>query len=234
MPLTARDVGGIIQRGGTMLGSARCPEFAREETRRTAIDALARWGVDALIVIGGNGSQAGARALAQMGLPVVGVASTIDNDLCGSDITIGVDTALNIALEAIDRLKLVSRHHVRVVRGIRPRIPANGDVPKLAGVASRVHLDQLVQLPAGARGELRVRVVFRTDLGAAVQRAQRTGHEMRTPGCRPAQGDPEAAFLRSGMSSPPSSQFGRCSRARTHARQSPESDVTNGNMRIRS
>jgi len=111
--LTARDVGGIIQRGGTMLGSARCPEFAIEATRRTAIDALARLGVDALVIIGGNGSQAGAHALARMGLPVVGVASTIDNDLCGSDITIGVDTALNIALEAIDRLKTTASSHQR-------------------------------------------------------------------------------------------------------------------------
>jgi 6-phosphofructokinase 1 len=111
--LTARDVGGIIQQGGTMLGSARCPEFAVEETRRTAIAGLARYGIDALVVIGGNGSQAGAQALAQMGLPVVGVASTIDNDLCGSDITIGVDTALNIALEAIDRLKTTASSHQR-------------------------------------------------------------------------------------------------------------------------
>ena len=112
-PLTARDVGGVIQQGGTMLGSARCPEFAVEETRCQAIDALAHQRVDALVVIGGNGSQAGAHALAQMGVPVVGVASTIDNDLCGSDITIGVDTALNIALEAIDRLKTTASSHQR-------------------------------------------------------------------------------------------------------------------------
>lgn len=112
-PLTARDVGGIIQAGGTMLGSARCPEFALEQTRRQAIDALERHGIDALVVIGGNGSQAGADALARMGVPVVGVASTIDNDLSGSDITIGVDTALNIALEAIDRLKTTASSHHR-------------------------------------------------------------------------------------------------------------------------
>lgn len=113
VPLTARTVGGIIQRGGTMLGSARCPEFASEETRRTAIDALARHRIEALIVIGGNGSQAGAHALARMGLQVVGVASTIDNDLYGSDVTIGVDTALNIVLEAIDRLKTTAASHRR-------------------------------------------------------------------------------------------------------------------------
>jgi 6-phosphofructokinase 1 len=81
--------------------------------RRRAIDALARHAVDALIVIGGDGSQAGAHALAHMGVPVVGIASTIDNDLSGSDITLGVDTALNIALEAIDRLKTTASSHQR-------------------------------------------------------------------------------------------------------------------------
>jgi 6-phosphofructokinase 1 len=111
--LTARHVSGVIQQGGTMLGSARCPEFVAEETRRAAIDQLVQYGIDALVVIGGNGSQAGAHALARMGVPVVGVASTIDNDLYGSDITIGVDTALNIALEAIDRLKTTASSHHR-------------------------------------------------------------------------------------------------------------------------
>jgi 6-phosphofructokinase 1 len=111
--LNARDVGGIIQQGGTMLGSARCPEFATEATQRTATEMLSKRAVDALVVIGGNGSQAGAFALSRLGVPVVGVASTIDNDLYGSDITIGVDTALNIALEAIDRLKTTASSHQR-------------------------------------------------------------------------------------------------------------------------
>jgi 6-phosphofructokinase 1 len=74
---------------------------------------LQQHGVDGLIVIGGNGSQAGAYALSTMGFPVVGVASTIDNDLVGSDVTIGVDTALNVALEAIDRLKVTASSHHR-------------------------------------------------------------------------------------------------------------------------
>ncbi len=112
-PLTARSVAGILQRGGTLLGSARCPAFLTEEGRRTALRSLHRAEVDALVVIGGNGSQAGAFALGQMGFPVVGVASTIDNDLSGSDVTIGVDTALNIALEAIDRLKTTASSHQR-------------------------------------------------------------------------------------------------------------------------
>ncbi|MFC1940150.1 6-phosphofructokinase [Chloroflexota bacterium] len=113
VPLGARDVGGIIQQGGTILGSSRCPEFRTEEGRLKALRTLQQHDIDALVVIGGNGSQAGAHALSQMDYPVVGVASTIDNDLYGSDITIGVDTALNIALEAIDRLKITASSHQR-------------------------------------------------------------------------------------------------------------------------
>ncbi|MGC9529191.1 MAG: 6-phosphofructokinase [Candidatus Bipolaricaulaceae bacterium] len=112
-PLGPRDVGGIIQHGGTTLGSARCPEFKSEQGRKEALDRLTAQGVEALVVIGGNGSQTGAHALSQSGFPVVGVASTIDNDLYGSEITIGVDTALNIALEAIDRLKVTASSHHR-------------------------------------------------------------------------------------------------------------------------
>src|SRR5262249_2873987 len=93
MPLGTRDVGGIIQRGGTILGSARAPEFEREDVRRAALAHLEHHDIDALVVIGGNGSQTGAFALSQMGVPVVGIASTIDNDLYGVDVTIGVDTA---------------------------------------------------------------------------------------------------------------------------------------------
>src|SRR5215207_1289772 len=112
-PLGARDVGGIIQQGGTILGSARAPEFKEVEGRQKALDQLKQRQIEGLVVIGGNGSQAGASALCDMGFPVVGVASTIDNDLYGSDITIGVDTALNIALEAIDRLKVTASSHRR-------------------------------------------------------------------------------------------------------------------------
>jgi len=106
-------VGGIIQQGGTVLGSARCPEFKTVESRQQALRVLDEHRIEALVVIGGNGSQAGAHALSDMGFPVVGVASTIDNDLYGSEITVGVDTALNVALEAIDRLKVTASSHHR-------------------------------------------------------------------------------------------------------------------------
>jgi 6-phosphofructokinase 1 len=112
-PLRARDVGGIVQRGGTLLGSARSQEFREEAGRTKALRHLAARGVEALVVIGGNGSQGGGAALSAMGFPVVGVASTIDNDLCGSDITIGCDTAVNVTLEAIDRLRTTGSSHQR-------------------------------------------------------------------------------------------------------------------------
>lgn len=109
----ARDVGGIIHLGGTVLGSARCPEFLTVDGRQLAIRNMNRMGIDALIVIGGNGSQTGTYELHKMGFKVVGIASTIDNDLYGTTMTIGVDTALNIALEALDRLKVTASSHQR-------------------------------------------------------------------------------------------------------------------------
>ena len=112
-PLHARDVGGIIQRGGTVLGSARSPEFATEAGRAKALANLQRRGIDALVVIGGNGSQTGASVLNNAGFAVVGVASTVDNDLTGTDVTIGVDTAVNITVEAIDRLCTTGSSHQR-------------------------------------------------------------------------------------------------------------------------
>jgi len=112
-PMGARDVSNILQQGGTVLGSARCPEFKTDEGRKRALEVLHQHRIEGVVVIGGDGSQQGAYALSQMGIPVVGVASTIDNDLYGSDITIGVNTALNIALEAIDRLKVTASSHQR-------------------------------------------------------------------------------------------------------------------------
>lgn len=112
-PMSRRSVSNIIQLGGTILGSARCPEFKTEQGRSKAVRKLNQNEFDALVVIGGNGSQAGAHALSEMGFRIVGVASTIDNDLYGADITIGVDTALDVALEAVDRLKVTAASHQR-------------------------------------------------------------------------------------------------------------------------
>jgi 6-phosphofructokinase 1 len=113
IPLHARDVGGIIQRGGTVLGSARSTDFREREGLRTAVANLEARGIEALIVIGGNGSQTGSARLHESGFPVVGIASTIDNDLLGTDVTIGVDTAVNTTLQAIDMLRTTASSHQR-------------------------------------------------------------------------------------------------------------------------
>ena len=112
-PLGRRDVGGIIQRGGTMLGTTRCVELKTDAGQLKALEQMRGNDIHALVVIGGNGSQSGAHALSLKGLPVVGVASTIDNDLYGADVTIGATTAADVALEAIDRLRVTAASHRR-------------------------------------------------------------------------------------------------------------------------
>lgn len=113
VPLGPRDVGGIIHEGGTMLGTSRCPEFKVSAGQDEALEQLCRRDIHALVVIGGNGSQAGAQVLARRGMAIVGIASTIDNDLYGTDISIGATTALDTALEAIDRLRVTAASHHR-------------------------------------------------------------------------------------------------------------------------
>jgi 6-phosphofructokinase 1 len=111
--LSARDVGGIVQVGGTFLGSARSAEFRQESGRSKALRHLAQRGIDGVVVIGGNGSQTGSYMLSQLGVHVVGIASTIDNDLLGTDISIGCDTAINVTLDAIDHLRTTGSSHNR-------------------------------------------------------------------------------------------------------------------------
>jgi 6-phosphofructokinase 1 len=114
VPLHARDVGGIIECGGTILYSSRSEEFKTQQGRLKALDSLRENKIDATIIIGGGGSQTGAHELSRLGFPVVGISSTIDNDLYHADITIGVHTALNTALEAIDKLRTTASSHGRV------------------------------------------------------------------------------------------------------------------------
>jgi len=109
----ARDVGGILQRGGTVLQTARYPEFAKPEVQRAALEQLRGRGIGALVAIGGDGTMRGALALHRLGLPVVGVPASIDNDVYGTDMAIGVDTALNTILEAIDKLRDTASSHRR-------------------------------------------------------------------------------------------------------------------------
>jgi 6-phosphofructokinase 1 len=112
-PLSNRMVGGILQRGGTVLGTARSTEFATPEGQERAARKLEKAGVEGLVVIGGEGSLTGALRLQERGVKVVGIPATIDNEVWGTDTAIGVDTALNTALEAIDRIKDTASSHQR-------------------------------------------------------------------------------------------------------------------------
>ena len=114
LPLSPRDVGGIIEFGGTTLHTARCPAFLTEEGRRRALETIAREGFDALIVIGGEGSLQGARWLAGQGVNVVGIPASIDNDIEGTDLAIGVDTAVNTVVWALNRIRDTALAHERV------------------------------------------------------------------------------------------------------------------------
>lgn len=108
-------VANIIQRGGTILGTSRCEEFKTPEGRAKALEVIQKEGIQGLIVIGGDGTFRGAYALAQEGpIPVVGIPGTIDNDIYGTDETIGFDTAINTALEAIDKIRDTAASHERV------------------------------------------------------------------------------------------------------------------------
>ena len=113
--LSTRSVGDMIQRGGTFLGTARCPEFMDPENRKIALENLQKRGIDALIVIGGAGSLAGAWELSKLGMNVVGIPGTIENDVWGTDYTIGSDTAANTVVDAINKLRDTACAHRRII-----------------------------------------------------------------------------------------------------------------------
>ena len=109
------DVSNIIHHGGTILKSARCPEFRNFEGRKQAFENMKKHEIDALIVIGGDGTFTGAREFAQeFNVPIIGVPGTIDNDLFGTDYTIGYDTALNTIVEAVDKIRDTASSHERL------------------------------------------------------------------------------------------------------------------------
>ncbi len=111
--MKAKDVSEIIQRGGTILGTARCMEFMELEGQQKGAEICRKHGIDGIVVIGGDGSYKGAQALAAQGINTVGVPGTIDLDIACTDYTIGFDTAINTAMEAIDRVKDTSSSHER-------------------------------------------------------------------------------------------------------------------------
>jgi len=112
-PMGARDVGGILQRGGTVLQTRRSKRFMEPKGQREAIRRMNEAGMDGLVVIGGDGSLRGARALSSQGVKVIGIPASIDNDIWGSDMAIGVDTALNTIMEAVDKLRDTASSHSR-------------------------------------------------------------------------------------------------------------------------
>ncbi|MFT3994284.1 MAG: 6-phosphofructokinase [Dysgonomonas sp.] len=115
IPFKTNSVSNIIQQGGTILKTARCQEFTTTEGRQVAYEAIQREGIDALVVIGGDGSLTGARIFAQeFNFPIVGLPGTIDNDLSGTDSTIGYDTALNTIMEAVDKIRDTASSHERL------------------------------------------------------------------------------------------------------------------------
>ena len=111
--MEAKSVSDSIQRGGTILGTARCLEFKEEEVQKQAADICRKHGIDGLVVIGGDGSYRGAQALARQGINTIGIPGTIDLDIACTDYTIGFDTAINTAMEAIDKVRDTSSSHER-------------------------------------------------------------------------------------------------------------------------
>ncbi len=154
--LGPRDVGGIIGRGGTFLGTTRCQQMHDIAGQDAAIAQLRKAGVSGLVVIGGNGSQAGSFALSRKGARVVGVASTIDNDLAGTDISIGATTALDTALEAIDRLRDTASSHRRafLVEVMGRHCGYLALMAGIAGGAEAVVIPEAAESPEQIAGEV--------------------------------------------------------------------------------
>ena len=112
-PLTKESVSDIVNRGGTILGSARLPEFKDEDVRKKAVKQLQKRGIEAVVVIGGDGSYRGAQALSRHGINTIGIPGTIDLDIACTEYTIGFDTAINTAMQAIDKVRDTSSSHER-------------------------------------------------------------------------------------------------------------------------
>ena len=154
--LTSRSVSNIIQLGGTILKTARCKEFLSSEGRKAAYDNMVKAEIDAIVVIGGNGSLSGARIFAsEYNIPIVGLPGTIDNDLSNTDCTIGYDTALNTIVEAVDKIRDTATSHerlffVEVMGHMAGYLALNGAIATGAEAAiipeKETELDQLADL----------------------------------------------------------------------------------------
>ncbi len=136
IPASEKNVDKQYRNGGTFIYSARLPEFAQEEVREIAVKNLKDKGIDAVVVIGGDGSYMGAKKLTEMGINCIGIPGTIDNDISSSETTIGFDTALNTVVESLDKMRDTMRSHDRV--GIVEVMGRHcGDLAVFGGIASR-------------------------------------------------------------------------------------------------
>ena len=166
IPLPTTAVSGIINRGGTMLFTARCPEFTTDEGQQRAVEQLRRREIDALIVVGGDGSLHGVHALwHKWQVPTVGVPGSIDNDLAGTDFSIGFDTAVNTALDAIDKIRdtAVSHDRVFVVEVMGRTV---GFIALHVGLAGGAEAILIPEIPCAV-----------SDICAAIQQGRQRGKE---------------------------------------------------------
>lgn len=139
-------VADIIQRGGTKLFTARCEEFKTEQGQDRAVEILGERGIDGLVVIGGDGSFLGAQALAAKGVRTVGIPGTIDNDIAGTDYTIGFDTAVNTVIDAIDKIRDTATSHERTyVVEVMGRNA--GDIAMISGLAGGAESILIPEVP---------------------------------------------------------------------------------------
>lgn len=194
IPLDRHSVADIIQRGGTILRTARCEEFKTEEGRKRGANILRTFGIDGLVVIGGDGSFKGAQLLSKLGISTVGLPGTIDNDLPYTEYTIGFDTANNTVLDAINKLRDTSTSHERV--SIVEVMGRNcGDIALYAGLAGGAESiivpekgydkDKLCRtiLEGKMRGKMHNLIILAEGIGGAEELAQQveeiTGIETR-------------------------------------------------------
>jgi 6-phosphofructokinase 1 len=145
-PLGARDVGGILQRGGTILQTRRSLRFLEKHYQREAIRNMNSAGMDGLIVIGGEGSLKGAHALAEQGVKVVGLPGSIDNDIWGTDTAIGVDTAMNTIMDAVDKLRDTASSHGRAFL-VETMGRGSGYLAVMAGIVGGAEMILIPEVP---------------------------------------------------------------------------------------
>jgi len=162
-PLGARDVGGILQRGGTILQTRRSELFREPKGQREAIRKMNEAGMDGLLVIGGDGSLRGAHELAKQGVKVIGVPASIDNDIWGTSMAIGVDTALNTIMDAVDKLRDTASSHARAFL-VETMGRGSGYLAMMAGIVCGA---EMVLVP-----EVQVTI---DDIAQAVEDAYRRG-----------------------------------------------------------